>query len=148
MKSIFITCLICVLAAFFNTNMYAQNQLPASSIVEGGKTLVELIKVIKPAQNQMKDCLAKQVADICFKNKTGEKIQISLYKRNDTGYVETAFKIIALSKSEECLYELNCGVYKYQIEVYLTDKKSFDILKSGEIKLQPCDKSIREISNK
>jgi len=147
MKSIFVTCLICV-TAFFTTGIYAQNQTPANSIVEGGKTLVELIKVIKPAQNHMKDCLTKQTADICFKNKSGEKIQISLYKRFDTGYIATPFKIIALSKSEECLYELNCGVYKYQIEVYMPYKESFDTLKSGEIKLQPCDKSIREITNK
>lgn len=120
-------------------------QSKAQSLVDGGKTLVELIRVIKPTGNANKECAIKQSGDICFKNKSKEKIQVLIYKRTDTGYVDNPFKIIVIEKSEECLFELPAGVYKYQIDIFSTVVKSYDILKMGELKLKPCEKSIREI---
>jgi hypothetical protein len=119
------------------------NQSP-NKILETGKTLVEIIKVLKPAKNE-KECLARKVGDLCFKNETRNKVKLSVFQRNDSGYVKEPFRLVLLALTEECFFELAAGVYKYQIDILQADG-TIEILKIGEVKMKACERTIREIT--
>jgi len=140
--------LIIVVFAAIAFNAAAQNNT-ASNLIEGGKTLVELVRVFKspktavPHQSfiENKDsCLQKSLADICYKNNSGNNITISFFKRTGLVYA-TALTLKIANNGQECLYELQSGVYKYRIES--GDQKL--LLSEGELKLNACDKIVKEI---
>lgn len=133
--------------------LQAQNSL-TSDIVEGGKTLVELIKVIRaprleaaadlnPAIRYMDSCQAKNLADIRFKNKTEKIVEVYLFQRNGNGYTEKPLVLTLAGFSQESLFELKAGIYKYKIET-LEDGEPLT-LHQGELRLNPCDNLLREI---
>lgn len=126
----------------------AQNNT-ASNIIEGGKTLVELVRVFKSSKNVLpqqnltenKDsCSIKNLGDICYKNVSGNNITISLFKRTGQVYA-TALTLKIANNGQECLYELQAGVYKYKIE----SGEQKLVLNEGELKLNACDKLMKEI---
>jgi hypothetical protein len=129
----------------------AQNAL-TSDLVEGGKTLVELIKVIRTPRTSAPvttsyintdSCGAKKLADISFKNKTDKIVQVSLFLRLGNVYDIKPLVLTLAASSQESLYEVKAGVYKYKIE---TDEAGQRIvMHEGELKLQPCDKAVKEI---
>jgi hypothetical protein len=142
---------ILLLAALcFTVEVKAQTTL-TSDLVEGGKTIVDLIRVIKtprttitPASYMNPDsCGSKKLSDICFKNKTDKTIQVSLYLRTGNVYEIKPLLLNVSPSSKESLYEIRSGIYKYKIEVETAGIKT--ILHEGELKLQPCEKATREI---
>ena len=67
----------------------------ASNIIEGGKTLVELVRVFKtpkyimplqPVVEKKDSCAIKNTTDLCIKNSTAKPLLVSLYKRNGNVY--------------------------------------------------------------
>lgn len=150
MKLFFILCMLT-----FPTISFCQS--PGQQIVEGSKTLVELIKVIKtprqnltaqnftPANNNAADsCVLKQRSDLCYKNNSSKVLTISIYKRNGDVYDTLPFTMKVLAQKQECWYELWAGIYKYKIEQDATTGKT--ILSEGEFKLEACENMVREIS--
>jgi hypothetical protein len=129
----------------------AQNST-AATIIEGSKTLVDLIRVIKTPKNSMvsapinnaivDSCSIKNYADLCYKNISGNTITISLSKRNGNTYSGNLSLRIP-HNSQECLFELVAGIYKYKIEVEEETLKI--VINEGELKLNACDKIVREI---
>ncbi|MEI7471273.1 MAG: hypothetical protein WCJ85_03375 [Chitinophagaceae bacterium] len=129
----------------------AQNNL-AANIIEGSKTLVDLIRVIKMPKNSLiampastpilDSCSIKNIADICYKNISGNAINISLSRRTGNTYTESLSLKIP-NNSQECLYELVAGIYKYKIEIEGEAQKV--LINEGELKLNACEKVIREI---
>ena len=126
----------------------AQNNT-ASNIIEGGKTLVELVRAFKSSKNVLpqqnlienKDsCSIKNLADICYKNESGNNITVSFFKRNGQSYAP-ALTLKISNNGKECLYELQSGVYKYKIE----SGEQKIVLSEGELKLNACDKLVKEI---
>lgn len=125
-----------------------------SNLIEGGKTLVELISVLKKNKtasttnltnkNVIDSCVAKQTADLCFKNSSSKDLAISLYKRIDAGYEAQPFTMKVITKKQECWYELRSGIYKYKIELDTGGTKT--LMSEGELRLQPCDNMQREIT--
>ncbi|MBK9957172.1 MAG: hypothetical protein IPP11_01025 [Chitinophagaceae bacterium] len=141
---------------FLFFSFYAKSQSSADKIVEGSKTLVELIKVIKtprqnltaqnftPANNNAADsCVLKQRSDLCYKNNSSKVLTISIYKRNGDVYDTLPFTMKVLAQKQECWYELRAGIYKYKIEQDATSGKT--ILSEGEFKLEACENMVREI---
>ena len=139
---------ICLLIAFIVlTNARAQTL--TENLVEGSKTLVELISVLKnkpaatTAKNAADSCAIKQLADLCFKNASSRNLAVSIYRRIEAAYETQPFTVKVLPKKQECLYELKSGIYKYRIEA---DSGLVKLLVSeGEFKLQACDNMKREI---
>ncbi len=136
----------------FSLKSHAQT---TSNLIEGGKTLVELISVLKKNKtasaanltnkNAMVDsCAAKQTADLCFKNSSSKDLAISLYRRTDAGYEVQPFTMKVITKKQECWYELHSGIYKYKIEIDTSGAKT--LMSEGELRLQPCDNMQREIT--
>ena len=131
----------------------AQNST-ASNIIEGGKTLVELVRVFKSPKNTMpqqnlvekKDsCTIKNISDFCIKNSMDKPILVSLYKRNGNGYDATVLTMKVVPKNQEWLYELKSGIYKMKLEIEEEGVKK--IFREGEIKLKACENLVKEIKN-
>ena len=133
---------------FFCLNTAGAQSL-TDNLVQGSKSLVELISLLKnkPSATGVKtatdSCAIKQLADLCFKNSSTRNLAVSIYRRNEATYEAQPFSVKVLPKKEECLYELRTGIYKYRIEA---DSGVVKILiNEGEFKLQACDNMKREI---
>ncbi len=134
---------------FFVSQHIACGQSLTENLVQGSKTLVELISVLKnkPSatgpRNATDSCAIKQLADLCFKNSSSRNLAVSIYRRIEAAYETQPFTVKVLPKKQECLYELKTGIYKYRIEA---DSGMVKLLVSeGEFKLQACDNMKREI---
>lgn len=149
MRSLFLTAVVLV-----NMHTSAQNNT-AVNIIEGGKTLVELVRVFKTPKNSLNaepvaekrtdSCSVKNITDICIKNSTGKPLLASLSRRNGNIYEPAILSLKILPKNQECLYELKSGVYKIKLETEENGiKASF---KEGEIKLNACENVFKEIKN-
>ncbi len=135
-------------------NTSAQNNT-ATNIIEGGKTLVELVRVFKMPKSSLNSeplsekrtdsCTVKNTTDICIKNSTGKPLLISLFRRNGNLYEPGILSLKISQKNQECLYELKSGIYKIKIEIEENGLKT--IFKEGEIKLNACENVFREIKN-
>jgi hypothetical protein len=135
----------------------AQSNL-TTTIIEGGKTIVDLVRVFKTPKINMAQqpvmptmpassdsCYSKGIADITYKNTSGKTIQVNLYKRNGTTYATMPLSLRISNNSQESLYEIASGIYKYRIEYDEQDGRKI-IFSEGEIKINPCDKVIKEIT--
>ncbi|MEI9957912.1 MAG: hypothetical protein WDM90_16790 [Ferruginibacter sp.] len=139
--------LITAILLILSITVKAQNST-ASNIIEGGKTLVELVRVFKtpknipPQQNlvEKKDsCSIKNICDLCIKNSTAKALTVSLYKRNGNTYDAIALTMKVLPKNQEYFYELKSGIYKMKLETEEQDVKK--IFREGEIKLNACERT-------
>jgi hypothetical protein len=145
---------IILAVCFFVTAAHAQNST-ASNLIEGGKTLVELVRIFKTPKNNITgaavheptktdSCTIKNISDCCFKNSTAKSIYISLYKRNGAVYETVPLTIKILPKAQECWYELRAGIYKFKIEMDgEADKKI--TFREGEMKLTACENAVKDI---
>jgi hypothetical protein len=136
-----------------NINAAAQNNT-ATNIIEGGKTLVELVRVLKtpkisltsePVVEKKDSCAVKSTTDICIKNSTGKALLISFFRRNGNLYEPGILSLKILTKSQECLYELKSGVYKIKLETEENGVRTS--FREGEIKLNACENFYKEIKN-
>jgi hypothetical protein len=143
-----------ILAAtvLFTFTASSQNNT-ASDIIEGGKTLVELVRVLKMPKHTMvqqdivekKDsCLLKNISDLCFKNSSVKNIYVSLVKRNGNAYEANVLTMMVLPKNQECWYELKAGIYKFKIETDGEDDERV-LYREGEMKLAACKNLLNEI---
>lgn len=145
-----------VLAVMLLQNLTASSQSnAASNIIEGGKVIVELVRVLKmPAWSgfqqhvveKVDSCKLKAVTDLCYKNSSGKSLYISLYKRNGNGngYETSVLTMMVLPKNQECWYELRSGVYKFKIETEGEDEERV-LYREGEMKLAACENIVKEI---
>lgn len=130
----------------------AQNTI-ANDVVEGGKAVIELIRVLKTPKAAMAasvplrpdSCSLYRLSDISFKNKTAKTIYISLYYRVGNRYDSIPLTLSVAPGYIETLYEIRSGIYKYRVETGDNEEKT--LLHEGELKLNPCQKRIREIKS-
>ena len=141
-------------AVLININTSAQNNT-AANIIEGGKALVELVRVFKmpryfmplpqPIVEKKDSCLIKNTSDFTIKNSTNKPLLVSLYRRNGNIYEPGILFLKILPKNQETLYELKAGIYKMKFETEVDDEKK--VFREGEIKLNACENVFREIKN-
>jgi hypothetical protein len=145
--------LILAALVFITDNGAAQNNT-ASNLIEGGKTLVELVRVFKSPKNNLsqqnlvekKDsCSIKNISDLCIKNSTAKTLLVSLYKRNGNGYDAGVLSMRVLPKNQEYFYEIKSGVYKMKLETEEGEIKK--VFREGEVKLNACENLVKEIKN-
>ena len=144
-----------ILAAFvlINGNAYAQSNT-AANIIEGGKTLVELVRVFKmprylmytqPVVEKKDSCAIKNITDFTIKNSTDKPLLVSLYRRNGNIYEAGVLSLKILPKNQETIYEIKAGIYNMKFETEADDEKQ--IIRQGEIKLVGCQNIFKEIKN-
>lgn len=136
-----------------NLNIAAQNNT-ATNIIEGGKTLVELVRVFKmprylmyiqPVVEKKDSCAIKNITDFTIKNSTGKPLLVSLYRRNGNIYEAGILSLKILPKNQETIYEIKAGIYKIKFETEADDEKK--IIREGEIKIISCENVFKEIKN-
>ena len=137
-----------------NINTSAQNNT-AANIIEGGKALVELVRVFKmpryfmplpqPIIEKKDSCLIKNISDFTIKNSTNKPLLVSLYRRNGNIYEPGVLSLKILPKNQETLYELKAGIYKMKFETEVNEEKK--VFREGEIKLNACENVFKEIKN-
>jgi hypothetical protein len=130
----------------------------ASNIIEGGRVVVDLLRVIKSPKNSLAhssstlqpaaipadSCATKALGNICYKNTSGKSLYIALYKRNGNTYAAVPLSLTMLNNSKECLYEIQAGIYKYKIE-YENDDEKRVVLREGEMKIAACDEKQEDV---
>jgi len=131
----------------------AQNNT-AYSIIEGGKALVDLIRIFKIPKAALAQtvfaphvdsCSVKSTTNFCVKNNTGKPISVTLYRRNGNLYEAATLTMEILPKNEECLYEIRSGIYKMKLETEEDEnKKTF---REGEIQLSACSNPVENIKD-
>ena len=140
-------------ALAITTSASAQNNT-AGNIIEGGRVLVELVRVLKIPKSNMiphavaerKDsCFVKNICDLCLKNASGKSVIVSLFKRSGNGYEAGVLSCKILPRNQECWYELKAGIYKMKIEK--EEGEVFKIYQEGELKLVACSNTFREIKD-
>lgn len=135
---------------YIPVTLEAQGTL-TSDLIEGGRTLIDLIKVIrvpKPAiaatsYNSIDSCSIKKRADISFKNRTDKMMAVTIYLRNGNTYEIESLSMKVAPLSQESLYEVRAGIYKYKIESDSAGQRT--LLHEGDLKLRPCDKLVKQI---
>jgi hypothetical protein len=71
---------VCLVLSFLNVN--AQSEKPANQVIEGGKVVVELIKVLRGKKDIEKSSGCKgSYADLCVLNESSTAISVSLVHR-------------------------------------------------------------------
>jgi len=140
--------------ALLHVTATAQSNTTAN-IIEGGKTLVELVRIFKtpknlvygvPQQNivEKKDsCTVKNTTDICIKNSTANPLLVSLYRRNGNVYETAVLTMKILSKGQECLYEIKAGIYKIRFGAEIDEEEI--MIREGEMKFVACENVFKEI---
>jgi hypothetical protein len=146
MKKLFFTAVIAL-----SVTASAQNNT-AYNIIEGSKTLVELIRVFKtpraaiitPGPNLLTDsCTIKGTSDFCVKNNTAKPLTVTLYRRNGNVYDVAVLTMSILPNNRECLYDIKSGIYKMKLETGEEgDKKTF---REGEIRINSCENPVENI---
>jgi cell division protein YceG involved in septum cleavage len=141
-------------AVLINMSTSAQNNT-AANIIEGGKALVELVRIFKmpryllplpqPVAEKKDSCSIKNVSDFTIKNSSGKTLLVSLYRRNGNIYEPGILSLKILPKNQETLYELKAGIYKMKFETEEDDE--IKVFREGEIKLNPCENIFKEIKN-
>lgn len=141
------------IAAMLTLTASAQSNTTAN-IIEGGKTLVELVRVFKmpryimaqqPVVEKKDSCAIKSTSDISIKNSLSTALLVSLYRRNGNLYEAGALSLKILPKNQETLYELKAGIYKIRYEIEEDDEKK--IIREGEIKVIACENIFKEIKS-
>ena len=137
-----------------NMNTSAQSNTTAN-IIEGGKTLVELVRIFKmprylmplpqPVVEKKDSCSIKNISDLTIKNSTTKPLLVSLYRRNGNIYEPGILSLKILPKNQETLYELKAGIYKMKFETEEDDEKK--VFREGEIKLNACENIFKEIKD-
>lgn len=149
MRKIFFLLAVCICI-----QAQAQNKT-MSTIVEGGRVFVDILKTLKTPKRSFvpvstvqpsvtDSCQLKSIADLCYFNKSGETVYISLYKRNGNTYAAIPLTLTIIKNSKECVYEVQAGIYKYKIETIDEDEKRI-VYKEGEMRLLACDVLEEEI---
>lgn len=147
--------LILAVAVLVNTGSIAQNNT-TTNIIEGGKTLVELVRIFKIPKYllapqpvsfiEKKDsCAVKNISDISIKNSTAKPLLVSIYRRNGNLYDPGVLSLKILPKNQETIYELKAGIYKIKYEAEEDDDTR--TINEGEIKLMACNNIFKEIKN-
>ena len=124
-------------------NTYSQTT--ENPFIEGGKLIVELVKVFKknPSEKPAND-QPGNVSDLCFSNTTKDSLTIDVFKKlNDTVYRLLPFSLLLSVGSLECMLGLTPAVYHYKIS--RKQKGITTILIEGDLRLKPNEKMQREI---
>jgi len=144
--------LILAAAALSSLTASAQNST-AENIIEGGKALVELVRVLKMPANsgyqtdvveKIDSCKLKKLSDLSFRNNTDKSVYVSLFKRNGNLYEANVLTLKILPKAQERWFDLKSGIYKFKIE---TDGEEDEriVYREGEMRLKACENKVKDV---
>jgi len=134
MKKISILLIIGLSTSMLN----AQTPSTNSELIEGGKLILEIIKIFKPEKKPSdQECLRS----ICFENLTEGKIKVTLNRIGDRKR-GAKIEIISLKGGNDCSYSLKSGIYAYEIK-----SETDEILKKAELNFIECTSLLIKVSD-
>ena len=137
------THVLTLLVILVSYNLVAQT--PQNNFVEGGKILVELVRIFK--KNPVQQVLHGQEnnsSDLCFTNSTPDNLFIEISKKiNDSSYKILPGSISLTTNAHECLLELSTNIYHYKVFKKINGAQVLSL--EGELRLVPNEKMEREI---
>jgi len=94
--------------------LHAQPRTPVEQAVEGGKVLVELIKVFGGDKNNKDDAdgCEGRYADLCVVNQRDTSLSVTMLHRNTNEKRE----LIITKNGKECSLQLPVGVWTYDLK--------------------------------
>lgn len=111
-----------------------------TQIIDGAKTLVDVVKIFKPSPAAAS--LTNSVgSDLIFRNKTEWTVEVRfLKKKNDTVYTGIPVKLTVSPLSVESLLDVSPGIYRYRVT--RKNNGGEELLKEGECRLEMNEKKI------
>ncbi len=118
-------------------NQSAFSQTKSQEIIEGGKFVLEAIKLFKKG-----DLPDEQPCEnsICFENQTKNKLSVTLQVRSALS--ANPIKIMSSAYGRDCSYSVEQGIYHY-----LVLNEAGDTVRMAEAKLEVCSNLLIKISD-
>jgi hypothetical protein len=117
---------------------FGQITIKADPVIEGGKLIVELVKVLSSKKDFTKDSGCKNnYANICVENETRNSLTVVLE------YRATAEKreVVILPKGKECCLQAMVGVWTYDLRI----TGSPHSVRKGDILIEGCNNMVMNI---
>jgi hypothetical protein len=115
-----------------NSLMIAQQKSVVDQAVEGGKVLVELIKVIgRDKQDGVDPGCGGQHADLCIRNARDSSLTVALTHRT----TERIRELVIIPGGRECSLQLALGVWTYDLKLQGT----IGSRRNGDLLIEACE---------
>ena len=135
MKTIFIS--FCILACG-HTFCLGQATTKVDPVIEGGKLIVELIKVLSNKKDQAKDAGCKaSYADLCIENESISSLTVLLEHRASSEQRD----VVILPSGKECCLQAKVGVWSYDLRI----TGSLQAIRKGDILIEGCNNMVMNI---
>ena len=114
-----------------SVRMNGQSENAAKQVIEGGKVVVELIKVLAAKKDLDKNPGCKNAyADVCIVNESAGPL-LAIFIHRNTGEKR---EMVIQSKTKECSLQAAIGVWTYD----LRDPQSPYSIRKGDILIEGC----------
>lgn len=121
-----------------HTFCWGQASTKADPVIEGGKLIVELIKVLSTKKDQSKDPGCKEsYADLCIENESISSLTVLLEHRMS----QERREVIVLPNGKECCLQAKVGVWSYDLRV----TGSLQAIRKGDILIEGCNNMVMSI---
>jgi len=115
-----------------------QSSTTTNTVIESGRLVVELIKVLNAKKDQEHNSGCKDsYADLCIENKSEGSISVSLLHRL-SGEVR---EVVVMSGGKECCLQAKAGVWTYDLKLPGSPLS----LRKGDLKLEGCNNLVMNI---
>lgn len=110
----------------------SQTTKPVEQVLEGGKVLVELIKVLSTdkVKNEATGCKGRH-ADFCVVNAQDTSLTMVITSRE----TEEQCELIITKESRECCLQLTVGVWTYDLRA----SSSKESIRKGDLLIEGCN---------
>lgn len=127
-------CLILIL----RTEISGQSNQAADHMIEGGKVVVELLKVFAGKKDTDKNGGCKgSYADLCVLNESSGSISVTLQRAK----TEEKKDMVILSGMKECSLQIEVGVWTYDLKLTGTTNS----IRKGDILIEGCQSLLMSI---
>ena len=119
-------------------NTKGQSNKTADHVIEGGKVVVELIKVFsnKKSREDSPDCEGAY-ADLCVMNESLVSLTMSLHQRSSNEKRE----IVILPSMKECCFQIAAGVWTYDLH----QSTLVHSIRKGDLRIEGCENLLMNI---
>ena len=120
------------------TTCFGQVTTKADPVIEGGKLIVELIKVLSTKKDQMKDSGCKgNYADLCIENESSRSLTVFLEHRASAERRE----VVILPGGKECSLQAKVSVWSYDLRITGATQPT----RKGDILMEGCNNVVMNI---
>lgn len=129
--------LLCI-ALCISDHSSGQSAETTDQMIEGGKLIVELVKVLSGKRDTDKDTGCKgKYADLCIQNTSANSIAVYLEHRVSAEKRE----VVILPAGKECVLQSRAGVWTYDLRI----TGAVQSLRKGDLLIEGCKNLVMNI---